>query len=52
MIDAPKSLADHMRPVEYELQKKVEDLIARGLVLESNKFCVVPKLIVKKNDGL
>lgn len=42
-----------LRSIEYdELQRQVEDFIARGRVRENTSLCVLPALMVPKKDRL
>ncbi|XP_047326853.1 uncharacterized protein LOC124930564 [Impatiens glandulifera] len=48
----PNKAAHRMNPKKYEeLQRQVEDLLARGLIQESKSPCAVSALLVPKKDG-
>ena len=40
-----------MSPKEHELKRQVNDLFERGLIRETMSPCVVPALLVPKNNG-
>lgn len=49
----PNKVAYRLNPTQsMELQKQVDDLMAKGMVRESMSPCAIPTLLVPKKDGM